>query len=350
MPKSSTVHFELGDVANRIGAEVMGDPSVTITGMGTLQNARKGELTHCSSPKYRPYLADTNATAVILDSKDAPYCPTNALIVSNPALSYAQASRLFCDRPRDEEGIHPSSHVNPSVVFGKHVRVGAHALVMRGARLGDYAEIRPGAFIGENVSIGACSLVMPNVVIYSGVQIGTNCTIHANTVIGADGFGFQSDENDKFIEVAQLGTVEIGDDVVVGASSTIDRGAIENTIVESGVKIDDQVHIGHNCKIGKNTLLCGCAGIAGSVTIGKNCVIGGGVGIAGDGPLTIADGVSIGAMTFVSKDIEEAGVYSGTVLHNTNAKWRRNALRFQQLDELAKRIEYLESRWASSNT
>ena len=184
--------------------------------------------------------------------------------------------------------------------------------------------------------------VHPNACIYHGVRIGERCVIHSGAVIGADGFGFTPGETGELVEIAQLGGVTLGDDVVVGACSTIDRGALADTVVHDGVKIDNQVQIGHNCEIGEHTLICGAVGLAGSTRIGRHCALAGGAGVAGDGPVEICDYVQVGVVTTITRSITEPGVYSGGVLHNTNRRWRRNALRFNQLDELARRIARLE--------
>lgn len=222
-------------------------------------------------------------------------------------------------------------------------------MVADGAQLGDRVELQAGAYVGHGATIGSDSVVMAGAVLYHDVEIGERCVIHSGAVIGADGFGFIPDERGEIHAVAQLGSVTVGDDVVVGASTTIDRGAIENTTIGNGVKIDNQVQIGHNCRIGDNTLICGCVGLSGSTTVGKNCVLAGAVGVAGDGPITITDGVIVSAMTFVGRSISDPGVYSGGLLHNTNPKWRRNMMRFHSLDDLAKRIADIEAKLSSTD-
>ena len=338
--------FSLAEIAAHIDAQVVGDGDLKISGIGSLQHASNGQLSHLSHSGYRQYLSETNASAVILTTADQAACPVPALVVANPSLAYAKASQLFSTRQRTELGVHESSVVHETATIGKGVRIGALCTIGPGTHVGDRVEVSAGSHIGANCVIGDDTLVLNNVVLYQDVRIGARGVVHANAVIGADGFGFTPDEEGQFVMVAQLGGVSIGNDVVVGASNTIDRGALEDTVIEDGVKLDDQVHVGHNCHIGEHSLLCGCTGLAGSVTVGKHVILGGGVGVAGSGPLEIVDGVQVGAMTFVSRSITEPGIYSGNVLHNKNAAWRRNMIRLNELDELAKRLHRLESKLA----
>ena len=198
--------------------------------------------------------------------------------------------------------------------------------------------------IGAGCVIGTDTVIMPRAVLYHGVRVGARCIIHSGAVIGADGFGFAPDAKGHLQPMAQIGSVRLGDDVSVGACTTIDRGTIEDTVVGDGVKIDNQVQIGHNCQIGDHTVLCGCVGLVGSTVVGRNCMIGGAVGVGGDGPIRLTDGVMVSAMTHVSRSIEEPGLYSGGVLHDKSARWKRNALRFGEIDQLAKRIRRVEKK------
>jgi len=200
--------------------------------------------------------------------------------------------------------------------------------------------IGAGCYVGENVSLGKACKLHSNVTLYHGVVLGKNVKIHSGSVVGADGFGFAFDGS-KSVKIHQLGGVKIGDDVEIGAGSTIDRGALEDTEIGNGVKIDNQVQIGHNCKIGEHTIICGCAGIAGSVTIGKYCIMGGGSGVVGH--IAIADKVQVSAMSLVSQSIPEPGMYSTGTIQAKTSQWKRNAIRFQQLDSIAKRLKEIES-------
>lgn len=336
--------FTLGEVAGRIGAMVLGDDRARVNRLGSLENARCGELTHFSNPAYKRFLADTAATAVILREKDAADCPTNALVTDNPYHAFAVASRMFDARPAAVPGIDASAAVAPTARIGEGVAIASAAVVMAEVVLGDRVEICAGVFVGAGTIIGEDTVVMPNATLCHGVEIGRRCAIHSGTVIGADGFGFAPDATGRLQMIAQLGGVRIGDDVRIGACTTVDRGAIEDTIIEHGVKIDNQVQVGHNCRIGADTVICGCVGLAGSTRIGRHCILGGGVGVAGDGPVEISDGVTVSAMTHVTGSIKEPGIYSGGVPHNTNRRWKRNALRFAQLDGIAKRLAKLEKK------
>ena len=249
---------------------------------------------------------------------------------------------MFDARPATPAGIHASATVAPTARIGQGVAIAAAAVVMADVEVGDRVEIGAGAFVGAGTIIGDDTVVMPNVTLYHSVTIGRRCVIHSGAVIGADGFGFAPDAAGRFQMIAQLGGVRIGDDVSIGACTTIDRGAIDDTVIERGVKIDNLVQVGHNCRVGADTVLCGCVGLAGSTRIGRHCILGGAVGVAGDGPVEICDGVSVSAMTHVAGSIREPGIYSGGVPHNTNRRWRRNVLRFAQLDGIAKRLAKLE--------
>ena len=338
----------LGEIAASIGGglaggvEIRGDPSERISGLAPIDSAGPGHITHLSGPAYRRFLAGTQASAVLIREGDAADCPTIAVVVANPYLAFALVSQLFEVRPRLVQGIHAAACVDETARVHPSAAIGPGAVVVANAVVEANAEIGANAFVGEGSVIGANSVVQPNATVYHGVRIGERCMIHSSAVIGADGFGFTPNEAGELVAIAQLGGVTLGNDVVVGACSTIDRGAITDTIVRDGVKIDNQVQIGHNCDIGEHTLICGAVGLAGSTKIGRHCALAGGAGVAGDGPVEICDYVQVGVVTTIMRSITEPGVYSGGVLHNTNRRWRRNALRFNQLDELARRLARLE--------
>lgn len=334
--------YSLEEIAKKIGASLVGDPSTKINRLGSIMDARPGDLTHLSSSHYREYLKDTQASAVILTQRDVEDCHVDALVVSNPMLAYAQASQMFDDRPRVPIGISDKSEIHPSATIGEGVRIGPFVVVEADAVVDNGVEIGANCHVGANCRIGEDSVLIGSVFLYHNVRIGKRCRVHANSVIGSDGFGITPDEEGRLNRVAQVGGVRIGDDVEIGASNTIDRGAIQDTIIEDGVKLDDQVHIGHNCVVGSHSMLCGCTGLGGSVRIGRHCVLAGGVGVAGSGPLEIADGVQIGAMTYVSRSITEPGQYQGSPLHMPISKWRRNMMRLTELDNLAKRLNRIE--------
>lgn len=334
--------FTLAEIAERIGAEIVGDPEAVVRGLGALEHAGAGDLTHLSSVAYRRFLPGTSATAVILAPGDAGVCPTNALVVDNPYHAYAVASTLFETRPTAEPGVHPQAVVDASARLGHAVSVGPHAVVMADVELGARVSIGPGACVGAGTVVGADTAILANATLYHGVRMGERCIVHSGAVIGADGFGFAPDAAGRLQAIAQVGGVTIGDDVSIGALSAVDRGAIDDTVIADGVKIDNLVQIGHNCDIGAHTVICGCTGIVGSTRIGRHCVLGGGVGVGGDGPVEICDGVTVSAMTHVTGSIDEPGVYSGGTLHGKTRRWKRSALRFAELDSMAKRLARLE--------
>ena len=334
--------FRLGDLAARVGGALAGDPEAQITGLGSLSSAGPGRISHLSNPAYRRFLPSTRASAVILRQKDASACPTNALVVANPYLAFARISQLWEQAPPLNAGIHASACIDPSAQvhetarIGPGVAVGPDSLIGQNARLYANAVVGPGCRLAEEVWI------MANATLCGNVKLGARCRVHSGAVLGADGFGFAEDEQGRRVGLAQLGGVTLGCDVRVGAGTCIDRGALEDTLIEDGVKIDNQVQIGHNCRIGAHSVICGCVGMVGSTTIGRGCVLAGGVGIGGDRPIDICDGVVISGFTHVSSSIAKPGRYSGGIVHNRMHAWKRNALRFQNLDQLAKRVARIE--------
>jgi UDP-3-O-[3-hydroxymyristoyl] glucosamine N-acyltransferase len=336
------VAFTLAELAQRINARVEGDGNAVVTGLGSLATALPGQLTHLSSRAYRRFLPQTRATGVILRADDLAACPTHALVAANPYLAFARASLLFSDRPVPVRSVHPTAIVDPSAIVGTGVAIGPHAVIGARCVIGARVEIGANTCVGDGSELADDVRLMPNVTLYHRVRIGARSVVHSGAVIGADGFGFATDERGRPQEIAQIGGVVIGADVSIGATTTIDRGAIDDTEIGDGVKIDNQVQIGHNSVVGDYTVICGCVGIVGSTRIGRHCVLAGGVGVGGDGPIEIVDRVVVSGMTHVSRSIDKPGVYSGGVLHSATLKWKRNALRFAELDELAKRIDALE--------
>ena len=309
-----------------------------ITGIAPLGAAKPGEISHLSSPSYRKFLGDTSATAVILVESDLSICPSVGLVVENPYLAYAVASQLFEYRPVPVQKIHPSAIISNDATIHDTAVIGAHVVIEGGVEIGEGAFISPNCSIGQGVRIGDRALICSNVVLYAGVVLGNDCEINSGSVIGSPGFGFAPDEHGKFHPIAQLGAVVIGNKVRLGAGVTIDRGALGNTVIEDGVKIDDQVHIGHNCHVGQDTVICGCAGMAGGTILGKSCVIAGGVGIGGKGPITFCDSVTVTAMSAIRKSIDIPGTYSSGTAQSEHGKWLRNALSFNRLGALTKKI------------
>ncbi|NKB32034.1 MAG: UDP-3-O-(3-hydroxymyristoyl)glucosamine N-acyltransferase [Pseudomonadales bacterium] len=332
--------YTLGELASLLNLKLVGDEQCAIHSLATLKNATPGQLSFLSNPSYINQLESCNASAVIVDAKFADACQASALISESPYVSFAEATALFDDSPAYEPSVHPSATIHSSVEIPDTAYVGPNVVIEPGAKLGADCVIGSGCFLGENVTLGKNCFLHSNVSIYHRVNVGNNVIIHSGTVIGADGFGFAFDGK-KSVKIRQLGSVLIGNDVDIGSCTTIDRGALEDTVISDGVKIDNQVQIGHNCKIGEHSVICGCTGIAGSVTIGKYCVMGGASGAVGH--INIADKVQVSAMSLVSESITEPGIYSSGTWHMKTSQWKRSNIRFQQLDSIAKRLKELEN-------
>ncbi len=334
--------FTAADLAARLGARLVGDGATELTGLGALHNAGPGQLTHLSSSAFRRYLAGTRASAVLLRAADAGASPCVALIVDDPYVAYAAASQLFDVQATPEAGIHASATVHPSAHVDARASIAAGVVVEAGVRIAAGVVIGAHCYVGANSVLAEDVRLWPNVTLYPRVQIGARTVVHSASVIGADGFGYARDRAGVQRKIAQLGGVLIGEDVEIGAATTIDCGAIDDTVIEDGVKIDNQVQIGHNCVIGAHTVICGCVGIVGSTRIGPHCVLGGGVGVGGGAPIEIAQGVVVSGMTHVSQSIAAAGVFSSGTLLSPTREWKRNAVRLKELDRLARRVAALE--------
>ena len=331
--------LRLAELAVRFGCELQGDPDALVERVAPLQEASPGSLAFLANPRYRRFLADTRATAVVLDAGSAAECPVAALIAGNPYATYARIAQLLHPAPPVVAGRHPSAVVEEGAQVDASAYVGALAYVAAGATIGPRAFVGPGSIVLAGVQVGAGARLVARVTLCEGVRVGERCLLYPGCVIGADGFG-QAPDAGVYVKVPQLGSVVLGDDVEVGSNTTIDRGTIGDTVIGAGVKIDNQVQIGHNVRIGEHTVIAGCAGISGSAVIGRRCMIAGMVGVAGH--LEICDDVAVTGRTMVSSSIRQPGVYS-SALHADEAKrFRRNAARFQQLDELARRVRRLE--------
>lgn len=339
-PGSATMSATLGEIAEVVEAELVGDAGTVIEGVATIQSAGEKQLTFLSNRRYYSYLAETSAAAVLLGAEDLASCPTAALIVKDPYLGFVKAVRYLNPEPQFIPKVHENAVVDPSVSVPADCYIGPGSVLEAGVKLSSQVYIGPGCCIGENTSIGAHTKLHASIVLSHEVILGERNIIHPGVVIGADGFGIANDAG-AWLKIPQLGTVILGDDVEVGANTTIDRGALENTQIDDGVKIDNQVQIGHNVHIGAHTAIAGNVGIAGSATIGKYCMIGGGSSI--NGHIQIADKVVITGMSGVSNSIKEAGVYSAGLPVTDNLLWRKNIVRFKQLDQLARRLANVEN-------
>jgi len=336
----------LGELAGQIKGELhKGDPDCTVSAVATLQNARPGDISFLANPGYRKYLPGTQASAVILGEDDAADCPTAVIVSANPYASYARAAALIAPAARSRAGVHPAAVVDAESSVDDTAWIGPHCIVEKGAVIHAGVQLAGGCFIGAGSTIGADSSLSANVVICHGVTLGERVHISPGAVIGSDGFGLAS-EDGRWLNVPQLGAVRVGDDVEIGSNTTIDRGALDDTVLEEGVRLDNQIQVAHNVHIGAHTAIAGCVGISGSATIGKYCMIGGGAGIVGH--LEIADHVIITGMTMVTKSITKPGVYSSGVPAQENDAWNRTYARMRQLDKLARKVHALERSLAAA--
>ncbi|MGO2135248.1 MAG: UDP-3-O-(3-hydroxymyristoyl)glucosamine N-acyltransferase [Marinobacter sp.] len=333
--------YRLGEIAEALGAELRGDPETRVSGLATLQAAGPDQLSFLANPAYAKHLADTRAAAVILSPAAAGDNPTNVLLLNNPYLGYARLSHWFDPVPVAPPGIHPAAVVDPSATIAINAYIGPTAVIEAGAVIGDRVAIGAGSVIGARTTIGAGSIIRPRVTLAHDVMVGQRCHILSGAVIGSDGFGF-ANEKGQWHRIAQLGRVVLGDDVEVGANTTIDRGALDDTVIGNGVKLDNLIQIAHNVRIGDHSAMAAMVGISGSTKIGSHCVFGGASGVAGH--LEIANQVHLTGMTLVTGDIREPGVYSSGTSADTNRRWRKNAVRFRQLDTLARRVKELEKK------
>lgn len=350
--------YTLSDIAKKISATLIHPTSdnsaggvdninktsdnVVINGLATLANAQAGQIAFLANSKYQQQLLTTQASAVIVSPDAAVSCPVSALVMDDPYMGYAILANLLDTTPAVAEGIHISAVISPTAILGHNVSVGANAVIESGVKLADNVCIGAGCFIGKNAEIGESTRLWANSSVYHSVIIGKYCLIQANTVIGSDGFGYAPVSGQyKWHKIPQLGSVIIGDHVEIGASTTIDRGALDNTEIKDGVILDNQIQIAHNVIIGENTAMAACSVIAGSTVIGKNCTIAGLVGI--NGHINIADNCIFTGMAMVTKGIKESGVYSSGTPVAPNSEWRKTNARIKRLDSLTKRVKALEN-------
>ncbi|MEJ2514741.1 MAG: UDP-3-O-(3-hydroxymyristoyl)glucosamine N-acyltransferase [Gammaproteobacteria bacterium] len=333
--------FSLGELAVRHGLQLRGNPDHRVTRVGTLESAGPEAVSFLANPRYRRQLTETAAGAVVVAQAAADDCPVAALVSDNPYASYARIAADLYPQPAFEPGVSPAASVDPSAVLGEGSRVEAGAVIGAGARIGAGSLVGPGCVVGPGVVTGTGCRLVANVTLCHDVILGDRVLVHPGVVVGADGFGLAR-EPEGWIKVPQVGSVRIGSDVEIGANTTIDRGAIEDTVIGDGVKLDNQIQVAHNVRIGEHTVVAGCVGISGSTVIGARCMIGGAVGIAGH--LEIADDTVVTGMTLVSHSIRQPGVYSGALPVDEARRWRRNSARFRQLDSIAARLKGLERR------
>jgi UDP-3-O-[3-hydroxymyristoyl] glucosamine N-acyltransferase len=324
----------LAELAARFDCELHGDGDTLVDTVGTLDNAAGRAISFLANPQYRAALQRTRAAAVILKPGLETDCPVPALLASNPYATYARIARFLHPVPGHKPEIHPTAIIDDDANVAATARIEAHAIIGADTRIGDGVSIGPGVVIGRNVSVGAGSRVHARVVIMDDTEIGERCVLHPGVVLGADGFGFAPEES-GWVAVPQLGKVVLGDDVSIGANSAVDRGSIDDTVIESAVIIDNLVQIGHNVHIGSQTALAGFAGVAGSARIGRRCLIGAAVLI--NGHISICDDVFITMHSTVLRSIDEPGKYSSSFDTDKADRWGRNAVRFRRIDEQLRR-------------
>lgn len=332
--------LRLCDLAERFNLRLQGDGETLIDGVGTLSDASGTQLSFLSNPAYREQLKTTGAAAVILSDKDAANCPVNALVADDPYVSYAKIAACFDPRRPPGTGVHPSASVDASARLGSDVYVGANAVIGPGCDIGDAVSIGPGCVLIADCKLGSGSRLIANVTVCEGVSIGMRSIIHPGAVIGADGFGLAFDK-DHWVKIPQLGSVRIGDDCEIGSNTTIDRGAIGDTIIGDDVRLDNQIQIGHNVNIGAHTAMAGRVGISGSTHIGKYCMFAGAAATVGH--LRIADRTTVNGNSVITKSITKPGtVWSCTIPAQPAAEWNRTLAHLRRLEKLARRVLNLE--------
>jgi UDP-3-O-[3-hydroxymyristoyl] glucosamine N-acyltransferase len=312
----------LGEIAARLGGRVAGDAGTRVRQVASLERAGAGEITFFSNPRHRAKLEATRASAVVVPPDAEALTALPRIVCDTPYLYFARVSQLFNPLTRQPPGVHPSAVLGANVTLGEGVSIGA------------------GCVVGDNVTIGAQSCLYPRVVVYAGCTIGERVILHSGVVIGADGFGLAQDEARRWVKIPQIGSVRIGNDVEIGANTTIDRGALDDTVIEDGVKLDNQIQIGHNCRIGAHTAMAGCTGVAGSADIGAYCTLGARASILGH--LRIADHVQVSACTVVTRSILKPGTYTGIYPFDDAKSWARNTALVRHLADLAERVRALE--------
>ena len=338
-----TATIKLGQLAEFLGATLRGDAEKAITGLATLQEAGPTQLSFLANPQYRKYLAGSQAAALLLKAADAEGVAGNVLVVPDPYAAYARISHLFDPKPKAAAGIHPTAVIAADAVVDPAASIGAFVVIESGAQVAAGTTVGAHCFIGARSVIGEGGWLAPRVTLYHDVRIGKRVVIQSGAVLGGEGFGF-ANEKGIWQKIAQIGGVLVGDDVEIGVNTAIDRGALADTIIGNGVKLDNQIQIAHNVQIGDHTAMAACVGISGSTKIGKHCMLAGGVGLVGH--IEICDNVFITGMTMVTHSITEPGAYSSGTAMQPAAEWRKSAARLRHIDDMARRLKQLEKRVA----
>ena len=331
----------LKELGQLLGASIKGDETLVITSVATLEDAASDQLSFLANSKYRAQLESSQAGAVLLSEKDAEDYAGNALVLKDPYVGFARVAQLLDTTPKVAAGIHPSAQIDPSAQIGENVSIAANVVIDANVIIGNDVLIGAGSVVGEQSIIGSGTCLKANVTFYYDVIVGQGCIFHSGCIIGSDGFGY-ANERGNWIKIPQTGGVRIGDNVEIGANTTIDRGALSHTKIDDGVIIDNQVQIAHNCEIGQNTAIAGATFIAGSTIIGKYCIFGGGCGVSGH--LKIIDGTHVSGSTNITNEIRKPGLYSSATIAMDNKVWRRNTVRFRHLDELFNRVKKIEKK------
>jgi UDP-3-O-[3-hydroxymyristoyl] glucosamine N-acyltransferase len=341
MHSSKHTGFSLGEIADRFGGELIGERSIRIRQVAPLPTAQPEHISFLTNPRYRQQLQTSHAGAVILapESRDATALPR--IVTDNPYAYFAKVSALLNPPVIPGVGVHPTAFVDAGADISPSASIGAFVFVGKNVIVGENAVISPGCYLGDNVQIGEGSWLNPQVVIYHDCVIGKRVILHSGAVIGADGFGL-AQEGGRWLKIPQIGRVVIGDDVEIGANTTVDRGALDDTVIQEGVKLDNQIQIAHNVHIGAHTAMAGCVGVAGSAHIGSHCTVGGAGMILGH--LEIPDHTNISAGTLITKSIAKPGTYTSSMPFSPHQTWLKNAAHLRHLDAMAEKISKLEQR------
>lgn len=333
--------IKLNNLAEQINAKIYGDKNILIFGISSIKSAKQGHITFLTHKKYCNQLINCQASAVILTQENLQWWNKSALVVNDPYLAYAYIAKIFNNTPNPAKNISKNAIIDPTVKIGKNISIGDNAVIESGVELKDNVIVGAGCFIGKNTTIGTGTHLWANVTIYHKIKIGSYCLIHSGTVIGSDGFGYAKDLG-KWIKIPQLGSVIIGNKVEIGACTTIDRGALDDTIIGNGVIIDNQCHIAHNVIIGDNTAIAAAVIMAGGLNIGSNCMIGGATVI--NGHIDICDKVTVTGMSMIIKTIKEPGIYSSGMPSRPNKIWRKNIALMMNIKNINKRLKNIEGK------
>ena len=341
--------MKLHDIEQKLGGERIGEVVESLMGVGTIEGANETQITFLANPKYRSALGRTAAGAVIVGLKDRDITSKPRIVAANPYAYFARVAQLFSPVAPRAGGIHANAVVHTHAVIAASAFIAEFVSIGANAVIGERVQIGAGSVIGENVSVGADSVIAPRVTIYPNCSVGMRAIIHSGVVIGADGFGFAPDfpaDAGSWVKIPQTGRVVVGEDVEIGANTTIDRGTIEDTIIGNDVKLDNQVQVGHNCQIGDHTVVAGCVGIAGSTKIGKHVMVGGAAGFTGH--LSVCDGAVISAMTLVTKSITGPGMVTAVMPQMKHADWLKNIAHLRHLDKLATEVKVIKKKGSAS--